>query len=198
MSGWRLRGPGSVLKYSMKSIILAGLSLLILAPPLMAYESAFAQTQPGVTELKTLPAGRLLEASGTGSYFDQANRLFRPLFRYIQAKDIAMTVPVEARIEPGTMYFWVAESQLEKADGDMEGVRVIDVPVRRVAAHGARGAYSEANFLKAKEELLQWLQQQGGLRVVGEPYAVYWNGPFTLWFLKEFEVQVEIAAVDGP
>ena len=158
----------------------------------MAYETAFPQTDPGVTEIKTLPAGRLLEATGSGSYFDQANGLFRPLFRYIQAKDIAMTVPVEARIEPGAMYFWVSQSQVDKADADVDGVRVLDVAERRVAAHGMRGAYTQGNFEKARANLLAWLETQPEIRPIGEPYAVYWNGPFNLWFLKEFEVQVEI------
>jgi len=158
----------------------------------MGYATAFKQTEPGELEIKTLPAGRLLESGGDSSYFDQANSLFRPLFRYIQKHEISMTTPVEARIEPGTMYFWVAADQVDKATADDEGVRVVDVPKRTVAAIGARGAYTEANFEEAKAILLEWVASQPGIVPVGEPYAVYWNGPFTPWFLKKFEVQVEL------
>lgn len=158
-----------------------------------AYEQAFPRTEAGVIELKTLPAGRLLEAKGTGNYFSQSGSLFQPLFRYISRHDIAMTTPVEAQIEPGTMYFWVAPSQVEKAQPDSSPVRIIDVPERRVAAIGARGGYSQANFERARDLLLEWLAQQAGLRVEGEPFAVYWNGPMTPWFMKHFEVQVIVA-----
>lgn len=164
-----------------------------MATSLNAYEKAFAMTESGTVELKTLPAGRLLEASGDGDYFKQGNNLFMPLFRYISDHDIAMTTPVEAQINPGKMYFWVAPDQVEKATEDTARVRVIDVPERRVAAIGARGGYSESNYEKAKAELMAWVDKQEGLRPLGEPYAVYWNGPFTPWFLKRFEVQVKVA-----
>ena len=61
------------------------------------------------------------------------------------------------------------------------------VPKRRVASIGARGSYTQANFDKAKDALLRWVAENG-LTHDGEAYAVYWNGPFTPWFLKTFEV----------
>jgi effector-binding domain-containing protein len=157
-----------------------------------ADQQAFARTEPGVVEIKTLPAGRLLESRGDGDYFNQSNSLFRPLFRYISQHDISMTTPVEARIEPGMMYFWVSPDQVGKATEDSDEVRVIDIPERTVAAIGARGGYSQSNFEEAKVKLLQWIEEQDNLEVTGEPFAVYWNGPFTPWFRKVFEVQVTI------
>jgi hypothetical protein len=156
-------------------------------------EEAYARTAPGQLEIKTLPAGRLLEHKAEGGrYFDQSGSLFRPLFSYIQSHDIAMTTPVEARMEPGTMYFWVSKDQEDKADNDDGGVRVVDVPERTVAAIGVRGAYSEKNFDQARTELLEWLAGQQNLVPTGEPFAAYWNGPFTPWFLKTFEVLVQV------
>ncbi|MDA0347286.1 MAG: heme-binding protein [Verrucomicrobia bacterium] len=168
------------------------LILIIQSPFIMAYEKAFEPTEPGITELKELPSGRLLEARGDGSYFDSSNSLFRPLFQYIQKNDIAMTTPVEARMDPGAMYFWVSSAQEEKASSDAANVRVIDVPKRTVVAHGSRGSYSQNNFEKAKVILLEWVDSQEEMEAVGEPFAVYWDGPFTPWFLKTFEVQVEV------
>lgn len=161
----------------------------------MAYEEAFEPTSPGVLEVKELPAGRLLEASSDGSYFDSSNNLFRPLFNYIQRNDIAMTTPVEARVDPGAMYFWVSEDQVDKAKASTESVRVIDVPKRNVLAIGARGSYSEKNFRKTKAKLMEWFDDNPQFEPVGEPFAVYWNGPFTPWFMKQYEVQVEIRLV---
>mgnify|MGYP006081013461 FL=1 len=170
--------------------------LIIHSPFIMAYEQAFEQTEPNTTELKELPAGRLLESRGDGSYFESSGSLFGPLFRYIQKNDIAMTTPVEARMDPGAMYFWVSSTQEEKATSDTANVRVIDVPERTVASHGSRGSYSQNNFEKAKAILLNWVNNQSDIETIGEPFGVYWNGPFTPWFLKTFEVQVEIRLKD--
>ena len=156
-------------------------------------EEAFPPTEPGEIEIKTLPAGRLLESSGDRVYFNNSGRLFSPLFRYIQQKGISMTTPVEAHINPGKMYFWVAEDQVDKAKEDSADVKVIDAPSRRVVSIGARGAYTQANYEKAKEALLEWIEKEG-LETDGEPYAVYWNGPFTPWFMKTFEVQAQLIA----
>ena len=167
------------------------LAAAIIASQMSAAEEAFPPTEPGNIEVKTLPFGRLLESSGNGDYFSESGRLFSPLFRYIQQNGISMTTPVEAQINPGKMYFWVAESQVDKAKKDSVNVKVIDVPERRVASIGARGAYTQANFEEARRALLEWIEKEG-LETHGEPYGVYWNGPFTPWFLKTFEVHVRL------
>lgn len=154
---------------------------------------AFEKTTPGEIEIKELPAGRLLESKSEGDYFDQSGQLFRPLFSYIQKNGISMTTPVEAQIAPGKMYFWVAEDQKEKAADGNADVTVIDVPRRKVASIGARGSYSKANFEEAQAKLLEWIESSDSAKPAGEPYAVYWNGPFTPWFLKTFEVHVQVA-----
>ena len=160
--------------------------------PLMAAEQAFPPTPAGRIELKTLPAGVLLKSTGSGNYFNEANSLFRPLFRYISRHDIAMNTPVEARIDEAAMFFWVAESQRGKVAGDEAGVRVLEVPARRVASAGVSGAYSRRNFEATRDRLLAWLAKQPGLEAAGEPYAVYWHGPFTPWFAKRAEVHVAV------
>tara|TARA_B100000519_G_scaffold36347_1_gene26095 strand:- start:2194 stop:2790 length:597 start_codon:yes stop_codon:yes gene_type:complete len=160
---------------------------------MIAAEEAFPPTEPGEIEIKTIPAGRLLESSGDGDYFRNSGRLFSLLFRYIQQNGISMTTPVEAQINPGKMYFWVAEDQIGKATSDSADVKVIDAPSRRVVSIGARGSYTQANYKKAKEALLEWIEKEE-LVIEGELYAVYWDGPFTPWFLKTFEVQAQLNA----
>lgn len=165
---------------------------LALDLPLMATEQAFAPTAPGTTELKILPAGTLLKSSTKGNYFDESSRLFRPLFSYISANDIKMTVPVEAEIDGAALYFWVGPTELSKVRASDDKVQLIQRPRRQVAAHGARGAYSQSNFIEARADLLAWLDGRSDLEAIGPVYAVYWNGPFTPWFLKQFEVHVPV------
>jgi hypothetical protein len=168
--------------------------LLLLLPlfPAMATEQAFPPTAPGVSEFKTLPAGVLLKSTGRGNYFEQSNQLFRPLFRYISKHDIAMTTPVEARIDDAAMYFWVASSQESKVAGSEDAVVVERIGERTVASRGARGSYSADNFARTLAELRHWLATRPDLKAAGEPYGVFWHGPFTPWFAKRYEVHVPV------
>jgi hypothetical protein len=176
--------------------VAAILLLLVSASPLMAYESAFPPTKPGTSELKTLPAGTLLKAAAGGDYFARSGGLFRPLFNYISTHDIKMTVPVEAQIDDAAMYFWVGRTELDKVRPAGGGVEIIRVSERRVAARGARGGYNRQNFERTRDELLRWVETQGALVATGPAYAVYWNGPFTPWFLREYEVHVPVRPKD--
>jgi hypothetical protein len=168
------------------------LLLLMAISTSRATEQAFPPTAPGTSEVKVLPAGVLLRAQGEGSYFGAGNRLFGPLFRYISRHEIAMTTPVEATIDRAAMYFWVAPSQVDKVAGDGGGVEVLRWAERTVASRGARGAYSSGNYERTRTELLAWLETRSDLEVTGEPYAVFWHGPFTPWFAKQYEVHVPV------
>jgi hypothetical protein len=182
------RPPCLISPFVMNRLLL----FLLLTLSSMAAEQAFPPSPIGIPELKTLPAGLLLKSTAKGNYFDQANRLFNPLFRYISSHDISMTTPVEAQIEGAAMYFWVAENQRAKATDRTDGVELVTVPERRVASLGARGSYSEANFIKTREALVTWLRTQSEVDMAGPAYAVFWNGPFTLGFLKRFEVHIPV------
>ena len=171
------------------------LLLIALVSPAMATEQAFPPSPIGAAELKTLPSGLLLKASATENYFDQSNRLFGPLFGYISSHEIAMTTPVEAKIEGAAMFFWVAKSQQAKVAGSSGAVEVIEMPERWVASLGARGTYSAQNFSKTRDQLLAWLGQRKEVEAAGSPYAVFWNGPFTPGFLKRYEVHVPVRSV---
>lgn len=162
----------------------------------MASPNAFPPTAPEVSEFKTLPAGMLLKSTGRGSYFEESNRLFGPLFNYISKHDIAMTTPVEAQIDRAAMFFWVAPGEQAKVAGSQAGVEVVKVGERRVASRGAEGSYSRRNFEATRDALIAWLAQQPGVAADGEPYAVYWHGPFTPWFAKRSEVHIPVRSVE--
>lgn len=158
----------------------------------MATEQAFPPTAVDTNELKTLPSGTLLKAGAPGDYFAQSGRLFRPLFNYISTNDISMTVPVEAQVDGAAMYFWVGRAELAKVRPATNAVEVISMPERRVASRGGRGAYSRENFEETRAALMAWLAQQTEVESAGPAVAVYWNSPFTPWFLKRFEVHVPV------
>ncbi len=179
------------------AVITAGL-LWTMHGPASASSDIFARTEPGQLEIKELPAGILLESRVEGAYFENSNRLFRPLFGYISRHDIAMTTPVEARMEPGAMYFWVAPAEAAKVAGDEGGVRVIEQPARTVVAVGGRGAYSERNYRAAEAVLREWLAGQTDWIAEGDPYGVFWHGPFTPWFRKQYEVHQPLRRTPPP
>jgi len=161
-------------------------------PITMSALEAFPPTPADTSEFKTLPAGLLLKSAGEGNYFDHANQLFGPLFRYISKHEIAMTTPVEARVDNAAMFFWVAPSEQGKIAGNEAGVEVIPIPERRVASRGGRGGYSRENFETTRTALLAWLGKQAEVEASGAAYAVYWNSPFMPFFLKRYEVHIPV------
>lgn len=157
-----------------------------------AYEQAFQKTDVGTSEIKTLPAARLIATQSDAKYFDQNNGLFRPLFRYIQAREISMTTPVEAEIEPGVMYFYIG-SDVDTATLDStDEVSVHEIPERTVASLGVRGGYSERNFEEAASELYAWLAENEKFEAAGDARGIFWNGPYVPGFFKRFEVHIPI------
>ena len=164
-----------------------------------AYEQAYAPTVPGAFEIKALPAVRAMKAEREGPYFGTENGLFRRLFRYIQANDVAMTTPVEAETQTAVMRFFAGPD----APADLpstNGVSVEALGERVVASAGARGSYSEENIAETTRELRAWLGTQAGWVEAGPPRAAYWNGPFIPGFFKKYEVHIPVrpASPAGP
>ncbi|MGJ8652132.1 MAG: heme-binding protein [Opitutaceae bacterium] len=167
--------------------------LLCLFPLLMnAADKAFPQTNVGQTEIKTLPAAHLIASQSENGYFSDGNNLFRPLFRYISSRDIAMTTPVEAEINPGVMYFYIGNDAIDKAQESTDKVQVRELPERTVASIGVRGGYKEDNFDDAEVKLRAWLATQEAYEITGEARGIFWNSPFMPGFLKRFEVHIPV------
>lgn len=158
----------------------------------LAYEKAFEATDPGEIEIKTIPERTLIVARRGENYFEQNNALFGQLFRYIQDNDVSMTVPVKADIAPGRMYFYIGTEDLKKDLKNSGSVEIITEPELQVISMGVRGGYSERNFEKAREELLDLLVANKGWKKSGEAYAIFWNGPFVPAFMKKFEVHIPV------
>jgi peptide methionine sulfoxide reductase msrA/msrB len=159
---------------------------------IMAYESIYQRTPVGEFEIKTIPAGKVLCANDNSPYFDKSGALFMRLFRYINKENIAMTVPVEADINPGEMRFHAGKESGEKMPESTNEVKVVERPSKLVAALGIRGSYNKTNYLNAKKELEDWLTKNPDYIADGPAYMSYWNGPMVPFFLKFSEVLIPV------
>ena len=164
---------------------------LILNSHAMAYEEAYPKSETGIIQILNLPPARLLEAEMDGTYFQNSNGLFSRLFDYIRTNEIAMTVPVEGNLGQAKMRFYVG-SDVSSNIEDTDTVRVMNFEARTVLSVGSKGTYSEVNIGKAKTLLDEWLENQTSWTRSGEAYAVFWNGPFTPWFMKRFDVHIPV------
>lgn len=177
------------------------LGLLVLATAVgntaLGYEAAYPMTVAGFCEVKTLPAGSVLKASTQGEYFHENNDLFMRLFRTINQNKVPMTVPVEAKMKPGTMVFYLGAASAKRKDLQIPpGVVRQTLPTRKVASIGIRGGYTRESYEKNLAQLRAWLKTQGKWRAAGEPYAVYWNGPFTLAPFKRSEIHLPVQKIN--
>ncbi len=161
------------------------------------YESAYKMTDAGSIEVKEIPESTVLKTSEKGEYYDKANNLFIKLFNYIRDNQIPMTIPVESGIRDAEMRFYVTASKKNVGFKDTDSVKVLKIPERTVVAAGGRGSYSESNISEAKGKLSVWLKDHPEYVQDGEPYAVYWNSPFRLWFLKHYEVHMPVRKNTG-
>jgi hypothetical protein len=108
-----------------------------------------------------------------------------------------MTVPVEAKMKPGTMVFYLDQASAKRGDLQLPaGVTRQSLPSRTVASVGIRGGYTRESYEENLAKLRGWLQTQKNWRVAGEPYAVYWNGPFTLAPFKRSEVHLPVQKIN--
>lgn len=157
-----------------------------------AYEKAYDKTPSNKIEIKNIPPSKTLVTQKEGYYFKHSNGLFMRLFNYIKNNDVAMTTPVEARMDNASMLFYVGSNDEQKALNDQKEVEVVLAPERTVASLGMKGSYSENNFKKAEKRLMEWLDGQTEYVAKGEAYGVFWNGPFMPGFLKHFEVHIPV------
>jgi len=174
-------------------VLLAGLGLPWAAS---AYEAVYPMTAAGFCEIKKLPAASVLQTSSRGEYFQENNGLFMRLFQTINQNKAPMTVPVEAKMMPGTMVFYLDSASAKRKDLQLPaGVIRQTLPPRSVASIGIRGGYTKESYESNLAKLRAWLKTQRNWRAAGEPYAVYWNGPFTLAPFKRSEIHLPVVGV---
>ena len=170
------------------------LSVYLFSIPLSshAYQSMYEKTPVGKIKVIELPERLALEAKSDGTYFDKDNGLFRKLFRYISKHEVAMTIPVEADMNPGKMRFFVGSEDSRKALKSDDTIKIVKMPARTVLSIGIRGSYSEKNFSTNQKKLVNWIEKNKNFEPAGEFYGVYWDGPFIPGFFKRSEVHLPI------
>lgn len=172
-----------------------GVSLLFsMATRAYGYEDAFGRTPVDTIEVKTVPAARVIQSRQGDNYFKNSNKLFMSLLGYIETNKIKMTVPVIGEIQRSGMAFFVLGKDLNRNILNSPDVTVAEFPSRQVISYGVRGAYTEKNISKARARLEQYLLDHPDYQPDGDAYAVFWNGPFTIGFLKRFEIHIPIKA----
>ncbi len=163
-------------------------------------------TPPGAIDVKHYPSVRRAEVSADVSADSGQMVGFWPLFRHIQRRDIAMTSPVEmdfrglesdgpAGPDSWTMSFLYRSSNLGPtgADGIVD---VVDTEPVTVVALGFRGPYGVAIVKQRLAELEEWVADSEYV-AIGEPRALYYNGPEVSWGNKWGEVQLPVVRADS-
>lgn len=132
------------------------------------------------------------------------NQAFRILAGYIfgdNDRDVKMqmTAPVESRENShGSQVYQDFAFVMEKAYSldslpapNDERIRIREKPARIVAVRQFSGRWSEKNFDKHEQRLLDDLQSLG-IEAAGPPELARYNSPFTPWFLRRNETIVPV------
>ncbi len=151
------------------------------------------------------------------SDFDEAGSTgFRRLFRYIQGNNqsqkkfpmtapvgveppssekIPMTAPVVQTRGPEGYKVWFVMPKGATIDTLPKptdpNVKIRCIEARQVAVIRYSGGWAESRYEAKKLELMKWIKNKR-LGPNGPPVLSRYNSPFTLWFLRRNEVQIEI------
>ena len=166
--------------------------LLSVSVNAVAYERAYEPTPVGKVEIKTLPPVVYIESEIDSGGSGGRNGLFMPLFRYIDDRGISMTTPVEMDGTNPRMRFFIPRSLHDTELPATGTVTPGSRPETTVLSVGIRGAYHTRSFTKGLSVLENWLAEHPEWEKAGEPYAVYWDGPYKPAFMKKSEVHLPV------
>jgi len=130
------------------------------------------------------------------------NSGFRALAGYIfgdneQGERMEMTAPVESResATPGQFtYSFVMEREYSLDTlprPENEEIRLLERPERIVAVRRFSGRWTDKNFRRHLDELLQTLEK-AGIEPSGVPEQARYNSPFTPFFMRRNEVIIPV------
>ncbi len=154
-------------------------------------------TALGELELRHYPAYRMVRTPMRGG----AIGAFWPLFQHIQAKQIAMTTPVQIdyqtdgeRTREASMAFLYGSSNLGApgADGKVE---VVDVAPMTVVTIGSRGYDRPSRVAELRTCLDAWLARNPAYEAAGELRTMGYNSPSVASDRRYFEVQLPVRCV---
>lgn len=154
-------------------------------------------------EIRDYGALTVAEVTRSGDRDGAVRAGFRPLARYIFAKDrqgesIAMTAPVTQQREPDADTTWKVHFIMP--DGRdisslpqpaTEDVRLLTLPPTRRAAIRFSGRAKDRLIEMNERRLLNWLDAQGYMTIGSAVYA-YYDAPFTPGMFRRNEVMYEV------
>lgn len=118
-----------------------------------------------------------------------------------RSEKIAMTAPVETSLKGDDMVMafmmpseYTLETLPEPTDPD---VVIRSVPERVMAVIKFSGSWSEERFQEKTGMLQEWLTKHD-IQATGAPVVARYNAPWTPWFLRRNEVQIEVTGSFAP
>jgi hypothetical protein len=190
---------------------------LALGVQLMAIEEAKYNVvvKDGAFEIRQYESYILAETQIEGNMEDASSQAFRPLFSYISgantrkakvamtspvsqepaSEEIKMTTPVsQERVDDAwaISFMMPAEYTMETIPTPEDSrVTLREVPSRRMAVIRYSGFWDEAGFVKNRNKLEAWMDQQGVI-AAGPAIWARFNAPYTPWFMRRNEVQIPL------
>ena len=206
-----MRKPGYVL------LIAIAVNIILVPGSVGAVEEARYEVikTDGDIEIREYSPSIVAETLVESDFEGASNKAFRTLFKYIDGENknsdkIAMTAPVSQESDSQKIAMTAPVSQ-EAADAGWlvsfmmpasftmetipeptnQDVRIRQIPGYRAAAIRYSGTWSEKNYKKHHDQLLDWLDVHG-LRVAGPSVWARYNAPFTPWFMRRNEILIRI------
>ncbi|MCA3269982.1 MAG: heme-binding protein [Thalassospira sp.] len=130
---------------------------------------------------------------------EAASAAFMPLFRYIEAANIPMTVPVTQIKDPKApgwrLQFIMPADKDKKAlpAPDKAGMKLVEMPATRYAVIKFSGRASDTAIAENEQKLRSFIKAEG-LRISGAPVYAYYDDPFTLPMFRRNEVLIPLDA----
>ena len=172
-------------------------------------------------EIRRYESYIVAEVDVEGDMGSAGNKAFRILAGYIFGKNdpgekMAMTAPVESQAKAGGEKMAMTAPVLSRhtavrpirlhvcfRHGREVHARYAAAPVdpriritvkhpRTVAVRRYSGRWSEGNYRKHESALLEALETDR-VQMTGDPMLARYNGPFTPWFVRRNEIQIEVA-----
>jgi len=168
-------------------------------------------------EIRSYDSYLVAEVDVEGAYNETGNEAFRILAGYIfgdnqSSMKMNMTAPVESEaIQPsermnmtapvfsnkninGYTYRFVMESKYTQETLPVPNnskIRITEIKNRVMAVIGFSGRWSQKNFEKHEQILVNDLKNEG-IGIASEAIYARYNAPFTPWFLRRNEIMYEI------
>jgi hypothetical protein len=112
-----------------------------------------------------------------------------------RSEKIAMTAPVETRRSGNDMvmaFMMPSQFRLETLPEPTDPeVLIRSVPERVMAVITFSGSWSEERFQAQTAKLQEWLRKHD-VQALGAPVVARYNAPWTPWFMRRNEVQIEV------